>query len=519
MAADRLVYKTALSFATIATSGLVRLVFSLLIGSLFDSATLGHANVLVSAAVFGTLLCSPGLGQSVARQMATRGLGITDAPGRMLLVRATVLHHAVCLVVAAGVGLFAPADWGVEQVLAIVLTFAYGCYTYYKAVMYGVDMVRRYAVLELAWDGLFLAALVTVAVLGAREWLLAPMVVVYGGFSWGAHRALIPSRRAVARASVRMTSPSPALVDAAPINAAPINAAPGAPAPRAGDQPTVSPTRPQHVDARPWWRAVGGYAIVTTFGTASSAGFLQLSVIFALRAGGEHQAGLFAAALSLITPAYLLPRAISVVLFPAMARAAGRFDSERVRLHLRVGTQVLTAALLPLFALAGVLAGSILTLAYGRDYADGTTTLVILVWATWISVASVPAVNALSSDTGRAYMVPAGASLAGFAVGLAWWFVGGTSIEAVAWGYLVGSLVQSAVPMVEAARRHRVPGASLAARVVAVAVFSLAVALACDSVAFGIRIAVAAVIGVLATVAVLPEIRGLRRIIAERQLR
>lgn len=517
MAADRLVYKTALSLVTIATSGLVRLVFSLLIGHVFDAPMLGHANVLVSAAVFATLLCSPGLGQSVARQMATRGLSATDPDGRALLIRATVLHHAVCALVAAGVGVFAPTKLGLETLLAILLTFAYGCYTYYKAVLYGVDYVRRYAALELIWDGLFLAALVIVVALGARHWVLAPMVLVYGGFSVGAHRALLPRRQCAAALPGAAALPESGAVPGEVERPLEPSIACG-PAATVIDAERVEPAQAQHVDDRPWWRAIGGYALVTTFGTASSSGFLQLSQIFALRAGAEHGAGLFAAALSLVTPAYLLPRAISVVLFPAMARAAGRFDAARVRLHLAVGTQVLAAGLLPVFALAGVLASSVLTLAYGREFADGGTALVIMVWATWVSVASVPAVNALSSDTGRGYMIPAGASVAGFAVGLVWWIVAGTSIEAVAWGYLAGSVVQSAVPMIKAARQHGVPGIGFAARATVVAGAALAVALLCGPLGIGVRIAIAIAVGAVAAIAVLPELRGLRRVMTERAL-
>ena len=111
---------------------------------------------------------------------------------------------------------------------------------------------------------------------------------------------------------------------------------------------------------------IAAFAAVTAVGTVSSAGFLQLSQVFALRAGGSHGAGLFAAAMTLVTPAYLLPRAISVVLFPAMARAAGREDRAGRDRQLVVGTQVLAAAMLPAFALVGMVATGLLTLFYGR---------------------------------------------------------------------------------------------------------------------------------------------------------
>lgn len=490
MARERLVYKTALSLATIATSGLVRLVFSLLVGHVFGKSMLGHASVIVSATVFATLLCSPGLGQSVARQMATRGLSAHDGAGRSLLVRATAAHHAICAVVAVGVGIVAPASTTVEHVLAAALTFAYGCYTYYKAVLYGVDYVRRYAVLELTWDALFLVALIAVVARGAHGWVLAPMVLVYGGFSIGAHRVLLRRRR-------RALVDSPVTVSSSP-----------------GPSGEADPAGPPA-----WWRAIGVYALVITLGTASSAGFLQLSQVFAARAGGDHGAGLFAAALSLVTPANLLPRAISVVLFPAMARAAGRSDHGQVRLHLTVGTDVLAAALLPAFALVGVLATAVLGVAYGRAYVDGGATFAIMVWATWVSVASVPAVNALSSDTSRAYLVPAGASVAGFAVGLVLWWVAGRSIEMVAWGYLIGSVIQSAVPMIEAARRHRAPGIGFVLRVVAVAAVGLAAALWVGPFTIGPKLVVAVVVTAFAGVTVWPELRGLARMSLARELR
>jgi hypothetical protein len=539
VASDRLVYKTALSLVTIATSGLVRLVFSLLVGHMFGKVVLGHASVIVSAAVFGTLLCSPGLGQSVARQMATRGLTAADAAGRYLLVRATALHHLMCVVVAVAVGMLAPVEVGVEQVLAIALTIAYGCYTYYKAVLYGVDLVRRYAVLELTWDGLFLASLLAVVLVGARSWVLAPMVLVYGGFSIGAHHAMLSRRQAAelvpsltgdasAEAAGRTTAAaggvrvsrqgggSRTLPPLSPTVADPVVEDPGMTPPSGDAAPHADAPAGRSLgrvaDDRPWWRAVGGYALVTTLGTASSAGFLQLSQIFAMRAGGDHGAGLFAAVLSLVTPAYLLPRAISVELFPAMARAAGRADRARVRLQLKVGTEVLAAALLPFFALVGVLSTAVLTLAYGRDFADAGVTLAIMVWATWISVASVPAVNALSSDPGRSYLIPAGASLVGCLAGLVVWFVAGGTIEAVAWGYLVGSGIQSVVPMVEAARRHHALRLGFAARLVSAATLSLVVAIGVGRPPIGVTIAVAFALAVVVSVAVLPEVRSLVRL-------
>jgi O-antigen/teichoic acid export membrane protein len=463
---DRIVYKTVLSLATIATSGLIRLVFSVLIARVFGAGNLGHANFVVSAAVFATLLCSPGAGQAVARNLATRGLDGRSGDGRSMLAWATGAHHALCVVLAAAVAMLVPATgWG-DRGLAFGLTVGYGCYTYYKAVLYGVDRVERYAVMELAWDGMFVLALAVVVLTQADRWVLAPMVVVYLGFAITAHLSLFPSR-----------------------GSAPAGQRPGA------------------VERR---RLIS-YAGVTAIGTVSSAGFLQLSQIFAHRVDAGPGAGLFAAAMTLVTPAYLLPRAISVVLFPAMARAAGRADRESVRRQLTMGTDLLAGALLPAFVFVGMVATALLTVIYGGVFAAAGPTLVIMVWATWVSIASVPAVNALSSDTGRGYWIPATASVAGFVLGLALWLCAGTSIQLVAWGYLVGSVIQSAVPLAASWRRLGDPRPGMVFRVTLTAAAALVGGLLVVHSSTSVQVMVGVLAAGVAALAVFPELRSLAR--------
>jgi peptidoglycan biosynthesis protein MviN/MurJ (putative lipid II flippase) len=256
---------------------------------------------------------------------------------------------------------------------------------------------------------------------------------------------------------------------------------------------------------------MASFAAVTALGTVSSAGFLQLSQVFALRAGAA-EAGLFAAVMALVTPAYLLPRAISVVLFPAMARAVGREDRVAMQRQLVIGTQILAAAMLPVFALVGMIATVLLTLVYTSSFAPAGPTFVVMVWATWVSIASVPAVNALSSDTGRAYFVPPIASVTGFVVGVGLWLTAGTSIELVAWGYLVGSVIQSAIPMVESWRRYGVPRPWPTVRLVVVAAASLTAGLLFVDLPSGLQVVAGVVAAGVASLIVLPELRALARV-------
>jgi O-antigen/teichoic acid export membrane protein len=191
----------------------------------------------------------------------------------------------------------------------------------------------------------------------------------------------------------------------------------------------------------------------------ASTGFLQLSMIFARHFGSSAQAGFFAAVLSLLAPLYFVPRALSLALFPAMAGAHGEGDTEAVRRQTDLSTRLLIGSMLPVFVAGIVLARPILSLAFGREYAASQGILAIMLIATFVSIIPVPAVNSLSAVAARYVKVSAWASLAGLVVGVIWWLAFGRSggVRAVAVGYLLGSLIQTAIPMGVAWRLYRLP--------------------------------------------------------------
>lgn len=391
---------SALSALAMATSGLVRLVFSVVVGRTFGPQVLGSANVIISAAMFASLLVSPGFGQSLSKQLALRSSDGRDPVGRNLVAWATKAHHVLLLIVAGGATLTVPV--GEDRGWLFLLVVAYGLYTYYKAVLYGVGRVTGYVGLELAADATFLIALVVVAVLRANPVVLLPVALVYVLVALGAEVML---GGLFARA----------------------------PLPLVGLRPLVA------------------FACVTALGTAASTGFLQLAQLVAGWTGGPHGAGLFAAALAIVTPAYLLPRALSMVLFPTMARARGRSDSELLGRHYAISTRLLAGAALPGFVVAALVAPWLVRVVYGQDFSAASAPLSVMVWATWLYVGSVPAVNAVSSDPRRArYLLPMCASLAGAGVGVLYWLLHTSTIRDVAIGYLLCALLQGGVPFVVA---------------------------------------------------------------------
>jgi hypothetical protein len=101
-----------------------------------------------------------------------------------------------------------------------------------------------------------------------------------------------------------------------------------------------------------------------------------------------------------------------------------------------------------------------------------------------VSVISTSAVNALSAVEPRYVRVSAYGSAAGLAVGFAWWLSLGPAhgVTAVAVGYLVGSLVQTGMPMGVAWRHYRMPWTELLVRLVSGSLIALAAARALNAV-------------------------------------
>jgi len=255
------------------------------------------------------------------------------------------------------------------------------------------------------------------------------------------------------------------------------------------------------------------FALLTTLGTVSSTGFLQLAQVFSTRVDSGTGAGFFAAAMTLILPAYLVPRALSTVLFPAMAEAVGRGDEERLRSSYVKAVRVLAALMVPAAAAAAVGATPIVRVAYGAGFDAAAPMLAVMVWASLLYVLAVPAVNLLSSSqNSRDFMLPPLASLVGAAVGITWWLLHARSSLDIAWGYLIGPVFQAGVPMVVVALRLRSPGGAAWLRWALVVVAAL-VATWCGATRLGVVGDVVLACGVLAlaTVLVWPDLMVVRK--------
>lgn len=399
----------ALTMIALAFSGMVPFGFNLIVGHRYGPAGLGEVSVVLGLALF--LGQVPGtLGPAATKFLAEAlSRGEQDAARTIFQFVVTVsvgLASALTLGMAAAAPLLASTlHVRVGTVLlGAVLVLVYALYLLFKSVYYGLQRVGAYVFNEIVSDVLFFVALTVVLLVGATPWLLAPFIL---------NDAIFLAR---------------ALYDQAP-----------------------------YVRRFNWGRAAPRRAILRYYGlsgtgTIISIGRTALGTTIAGLFLSHHAVGLYAAALTLTNPLFLLPQALSYVLFAAMAFLYGAGQGGSVRELLQRSTQWLVAALGLVCGLVIINAGIILTVVFPADYGAATATFQVIVAGAYVSMICSPSVNALSST---AYVgIPTLAAIGGFITSLVAWLlcIPRIGIVGVALGYSVGVAVTGSIAVYCATR-------------------------------------------------------------------
>ncbi|GIJ70416.1 lipopolysaccharide biosynthesis protein [Virgisporangium ochraceum] len=437
----------ALSMGALVVLGVSRLAHGSLVSHSVGAAAYGLIGSLIGITYVVALFVPAGLASAMTKYVA-RGRGRGDDAGAVAVYTSLRRVSDLCAVVL-GVTAGALAWWMfpvtvADSVHVGLLAAVFSAYSVDKAALYGFDRVARYGWLELAGSGLAIVATVLVVLSGSTLYL-APLTAGYAVVVVGARLGLRP---AVRQAGGRRAALPP------------------------GDGRRAAPQR----------REILVFAGLAAVGAGSAAGLLQGVPLLADRFADARSVGFLVAAVTLVSPLYLLPRVLGMALFPAMSHARGGGADDAVGRSADVSTRVTMVLLAPVFAAALPLAGPILVAYGGAEYSAGAPELRLLLVATYVAVAAIGPINALASGTMREARVPVLASVVGCAVGLAlvaplgWWFGG----AGVAGAYLVATVVTSAGPMVTAARRWALRWRGTAARGVLALGGAFAVATASD---------------------------------------
>jgi O-antigen/teichoic acid export membrane protein len=417
-----------LSMVGLIALGGTRVVHGILVGRAAGPDVYGTVSELIGLAMAASLFFPSGLANAASRYIAfhlgARDLDTARRAYRVLTAAGYACAVLLGVVVAVIASLLPDVDRG-QAVAVGALTAIYSAYSVAKGALYGFDRIQPYTWLEIAGSVVALLATVAVVASGSHQYLL-PLTVGYAVLMLG---ALVVLRER---------------------------------------QPTGPGAALDVKELASWvgWASLGGGA---------SAGLLQLLPVLAGRFTTGHEVGYFGAAVTLVSPLFFLPRALSLALFPALARAYGAGDVDVVRRHVDISTRALLALLAPIFAV-GILIAPEVVVIFGAKFAGGAWLLQLLLVATFIGSIQVAAVNSLSSGNGLRITVYA--SVGGAILGLLALAPLGHSLGAagVALAYLIAVVVTAAVPLVVVWRRYRLPWAGPCVRSALVVLVALAAA-------------------------------------------
>ena len=264
--------QVALSTLGMVLAGAVRFGYTVLVGLAFGKVMVGQVNSGISLALFVCLLYPAAAAMAVTKFLArARGAGDLDQAQVVTayLLRLTYLTGgglaALTLLIAPG--LLHVGFWDAVSVAALVMA---NCgYLFARSLLFGAGRVTRATLWDLAASALSLVLLVVVIVSDLSSLLLLPLTAGYAVYAL----ANLPRR--------------------------------GSARPAAG--------------LRAEMRSFVHISLVNSLATS---GVLQLAMV-AAQYFDPAQAGSFAAALALATPASLVSRSIGSVLFPSLARGPG----------------------------------------------------------------------------------------------------------------------------------------------------------------------------------------------------
>lgn len=375
--------RTLFSTASLALQGLVRLALSIAVGRLAGPDALAQVTAGLAAASILSLLWPSATGAAASRFIAA-GQAREDPIALRRITGHLGLRtlQASCVLAPAGFlyWWFTHGHFG-ESLTIAALTLGLGGYAYARGVHTGSRQIRRLIV----WD---LAA----SVLG----VFGTVLMVWNGV----HSAMALAPLAVGYLMITAASWPPS--------------APGKPA-EAGD--------------------MDHFILWSTVGTLTSAGLIHMAMLVAYGRLSAADAGAFAAALNLVSPAALLANSFSMVLFPNIAAAFARDDQESALRQTRLATDGLVAAMLLIFGTLSLLTPWIVNMLWGPSFGLAALVFPLLSLGPLARAVSMPAVTSLSSRERAGVRHAALSTLAGLGVALVTWALADNSGW---WGVALG---------------------------------------------------------------------------------
>lgn len=343
MVLNPVMVRTVQSTTGMAIQGVARFAYTLVIGRLAGPETLGEVTAVLSLAVYLGLVWPAGASTAATRYYASPEIA---GQGAHAIRRTWLTGTLVLSILMVPLTYWATGDVALCATSALLM-FSYSAYMFTRGELTGEDRLGWAVVADALSSVLALSALVVTTFFHLSWALLLPLSLGYLLFA------------GLSRSRTRSEPSSPEMR-----------------------------------------RQVLSFTWQTSIGMLVGGGLLPITIVFVRAFETPHDAGLFAAALTLATPASMVSLALNQVLIPHFAR---QDPDDRRASHRRVF--LLTGALFAVvFGALAIAAPWIVAVIYGPQYSGAEQPMRALLLGVFLfSIAAVPSALLLADGRERIY--------------------------------------------------------------------------------------------------------------------
>lgn len=357
----RLVQNSLHTGLALAFVGVIPFAFNFLIARTFGKETLGTINVSISFCLMITIFVTNFFGTSgtkfLAEYRGSKKLEHFKIVLKLVFIGPLILTSVISIILIMNWEYFSYNFSLSSNFLFVLILFLYlrSYYIIFRRVLYGVDLVKTYAVNEALSAIIMLVALLFVCLTEKKEFLIHCYLISYAFFFLLSFISF----------SKKFKSITSKLVSSEKINSMKVI------------------------------KSFANYGLVSMVGTVASTSTSYISLIIIGIHLSHSDAGIYSSVLTIVSILMFFPKLFTQVFLPEFSKLFGEGDNKRIFqiFNKTNSVMILLSALICL--LVFIFSHNILSI-FGKEFSEGSLILRILIPSLFIRMISIPFVSFLS---------------------------------------------------------------------------------------------------------------------------
>lgn len=357
----RLVQNSLHTGLALAFVGVIPFAFNFLIARTFGKETLGTINVSISFCLMITIFVTNFFGTSgtkfLAEYRGSKKLEHFKIVLKLVFIGPLILTSVISIILIMNWEYFSYNFSLSSNFLFVLILFLYlrSYYIIFRRVLYGVDLVKTYAVNEALSALIMLVALLFVCLTEKKEFLIHCYLISYAFFFLLSFISF----------SKKFKSITSKLVSSEKINSMKVI------------------------------KSFANYGLVSMVGTVASTSTSYISLIIIGIHLSHSDAGIYSSVLTIVSILMFFPKLFTQVFLPEFSKLFGEGDNKRIFqiFNKTNSVMILLSALICLIVF--IFSHNILSI-FGKEFSEGSLILRILIPSLFIRMISIPFVSFLS---------------------------------------------------------------------------------------------------------------------------